>query len=320
MAGLRLDRRRDAMPSRVGANGVRIVPGNSAGSRLYQRVSATEPGKQMPPSGPLPKAKIDLLKAWIDQGADWPDALSGEKSPAPPDPVVATMSSLLREDRRSHFLRVLVDHPDAVNAKGEGGWTPLMYAALYGDAGLVRLLLEKGAKPNTQNESGGAALMYATGDVGKVKILLDRGADPNLRSGDGRTALLIALGRTGSSPVVKLLLARGADLKAAGPSALVIAASTHDPELLQLLLDRGAEKDHLPFTRTIGCEKCFDVLVKAAAPDDFSNALDIAVWMGDDATARSLLERGAKPSPGPPVLRGSPCQTAVRRLDKDFNP
>ena len=41
MRGLRLDRRRDALPNRVGANGARIVPGNSAGSVLYRRVSAT---------------------------------------------------------------------------------------------------------------------------------------------------------------------------------------------------------------------------------------------------------------------------------------
>ena len=31
---LRLDRRRDSMPNRVGANGARIVPGDSASSRL----------------------------------------------------------------------------------------------------------------------------------------------------------------------------------------------------------------------------------------------------------------------------------------------
>src|SRR4051812_14039226 len=51
MRGLRLDRRRDALPNRVGANGARIVPGNSAGSLLYRQVSATQPGKQMPPAG-----------------------------------------------------------------------------------------------------------------------------------------------------------------------------------------------------------------------------------------------------------------------------
>src|SRR5947209_20339218 len=44
MRGLRLDRRRDALPNRVGANGARIVPGDSAASLLYRQVSATQPG------------------------------------------------------------------------------------------------------------------------------------------------------------------------------------------------------------------------------------------------------------------------------------
>src|ERR1700749_2682015 len=101
--------------------------------------------------------------------------------------------------------------------------------------------------------------MYATGDLDKTKLLLDHGANPNLRSGDGRTALSIALGQTGSSPVVKLLVAQGADLKSLGHNALTLAATTRDPELLQLLLDLGAEKSPLPFTNTIGCSKCFDV-------------------------------------------------------------
>src|SRR5882724_4679050 len=72
MRGLRLDRRRDAMPNRVGANGARIVPGNSAGSPLYRRVSGTQSGSQMPPAGPLPPEQINTIKAWIDQGAIWP--------------------------------------------------------------------------------------------------------------------------------------------------------------------------------------------------------------------------------------------------------
>src|SRR5499427_10277434 len=42
MRGLRLDRRRDALPNRVGANGVNIVPGDAAKSILYRRISGTE--------------------------------------------------------------------------------------------------------------------------------------------------------------------------------------------------------------------------------------------------------------------------------------
>src|SRR5438067_991337 len=86
MRGLRLDRRRDAMPNRVGANGARIVPGNSAGSPLYRRVSGAQYGAQMPPASPLQPTQISVIKSWIDEGADWPDALSGDRNAAPADP------------------------------------------------------------------------------------------------------------------------------------------------------------------------------------------------------------------------------------------
>ena len=80
MRGLRLDRRRDALPNRVGANGSRIVPGDSARSVLFQRLTGTQAGPQMPPTGPLPEQKIKLIQSWIDQGAVWPDELSGDRA------------------------------------------------------------------------------------------------------------------------------------------------------------------------------------------------------------------------------------------------
>src|SRR6476619_1629405 len=75
MNGFRLDRRRDAM--RGGTLAV-IGPGNSEGSRMYQRLIGAAFGIQMPPTGALPKEKIAIIKAWIDQGAQWPDAASGD--------------------------------------------------------------------------------------------------------------------------------------------------------------------------------------------------------------------------------------------------
>jgi hypothetical protein len=78
--GLRLDRRSDAM--RGGTITV-IGPGNSAGSRLYLRLAGGEYGLQMPPTGPLSPAELNIIKDWIDQGAEWPDALSGEIPPPP---------------------------------------------------------------------------------------------------------------------------------------------------------------------------------------------------------------------------------------------
>ena len=103
MKGLRLDRRRDALPNRVGANGARIVPGNSARSLLFQRLTGTQSGPQMPPAGPLEESKINLIQTWIDQGAIWPDELSGDRSPAVPDGAVEKMRAALREGKQAKF-------------------------------------------------------------------------------------------------------------------------------------------------------------------------------------------------------------------------
>ncbi len=73
MKGLRLDRAQDAL--RGGESGVVIRPGDSARSRLIQLVAGVIPGQVMPPGGKgLSSGEVGLLRAWIDQGARWPEA------------------------------------------------------------------------------------------------------------------------------------------------------------------------------------------------------------------------------------------------------
>jgi ankyrin repeat protein/mono/diheme cytochrome c family protein len=318
MRGLRLDRRRDAMPNRVGANGSRIVPGNSSASPVYRRLTGEGGVARMPPETPLSAAQISIIKTWIDQGADWPDALSGDVVSSPPDPAVVRMMHALRDGDRRQFAGTLRQAAASVNAKGQGGWTPLMYAALYGDADAVRLLLAARANPDTANESGGTALMYALDDVEKTRVLLDAGADPNARSGEGRTALLIAAGRTGSYPVVKLLLEKGASASARlsdGRGVLPIAIAARDASLLQLLLDHGAPKSPIPLGLALAsdCNGCFDLLLKLAQPGDLTGALGAAARIGDLPRIRILLDRGAQP--GPNVLQGVALSTTQFPLD-----
>jgi ankyrin repeat protein len=301
MRGLRLDRRRDAMPNRVGANRPRIVPGDSAKSPLYLRVSGSQSGAQMPPAGSLRPEQIAIVRTWIDQGAEWPDAVSGDKSGARPDPAVVTMMTALRDGKRAEFERRLRSAPAALNAKGPDGWTPLMYAALYGDPQAVRLLLDRGANPDAQNEDGGSALMYAVDDPGKTQLLLERGANPNLRSGEGRTALLIAAA-AGIDSTVKLLLDKGADVNvplADGRGVLALAAGAGNPGLLKLLLDRGASKASLPIGTAIGrrCSACVDLLLELAKPADLTAALPAAVGVGDLPLVQKLLDRDARANP-----------------------
>lgn len=72
MKGLRLDRAEDAL--RGGESGAVIRPGDSARSRLIELVAGVIPGQVMPPGGTgLASDEVGILRAWIDQGARWPE-------------------------------------------------------------------------------------------------------------------------------------------------------------------------------------------------------------------------------------------------------
>ena len=61
----------------------------------------------------------------------------------------------LRRGDRGGFEKLLRENPKAAQAKGSGGSTPLMYAALYARTPApLRLLLEAGADPNIRNDAG----------------------------------------------------------------------------------------------------------------------------------------------------------------------
>lgn len=69
MGALRLDSKDAAAKS--------IRAGAAAESTLYQRVAGIGEQARMPMGAkPLPDAEIAILKRWIDEGAEWPDALS----------------------------------------------------------------------------------------------------------------------------------------------------------------------------------------------------------------------------------------------------
>ena len=316
----RLDRRRDSMPNRVGANGARIVPGNSEGSRLYQRVSGTQAGLQMPPTGALRPEEIRTIKLWIEQGADWPDELAGDTPSAPQAPVAAQVLEAIRRGDRASVARLVKQSPQATRATGSGGITPLMYAALYGDRTSARLLLDNGADPNARNDAGATALMWAVDDPEIIRMLLERKADPNVRSADGRSALMLAAGRSGAGDVVKRLLDGGATLD--GQALLTQAADAGDPAIIRLLLDRGAGSGPMPADLAMrsGCVDCPELLLPFANRLALTRALESAARYGDSAGMRMLLDRGAEPTAD--ALRmaaaseGAPLDGIIALLDR----
>ncbi|MCH7728408.1 MAG: PSD1 domain-containing protein, partial [Planctomycetes bacterium] len=71
-AELRLDTRDGAIAKRDGA--AAVVPGSSSKSALHARITSDDPDERMPPADSgreLTEEEIDLLRRWIDQGAEY---------------------------------------------------------------------------------------------------------------------------------------------------------------------------------------------------------------------------------------------------------
>jgi ankyrin repeat protein len=127
------------------------------------------------------------------------------------------------------------------------GYFALQYAINWPDASLVKLLLDKGAAVNGADHMGNTALTDAAHEQGPaytaiVKLLIARGADIHAR----HEAAIFGAARYAEPDVVKLLLAKGAPANARnveqpGDTVLMAAASGASLETLQLLLAAGAD-------------------------------------------------------------------------------
>jgi len=299
MAGLRLDRRSSAL--KPGTR--RLVPGSSDSSYIYLRASGTNHGPQMPPTGAMSNEQIALLKSWIDQGAQWPDALANETDLPPVNPKAAALIETLRTRGQAEFLKQAAADPKLLNARGPEGSSPFMYAAWYADAATISKLIKMGADPNQRNDAKATALLWVAHDLAKAKVLIDAGADVNARSDDARTPLMLASRHPVGQPVVKLLLEKGANpnpnKRVEESSPLIEAAEQGNAEVIQMLLDKGANvmaSGPVPMILSVisNCPKCFDLIApRVTVPPLLSAALASTTIMGDIRSARYLIEHGA---------------------------
>lgn len=276
-AGLRLDRRQAAM--RGGDYGPVIVPGNAAESKLIRRVVSGDGGLQMPPSGPLSREEIDILKAWIDQGADFRISVQEEAPPKKIDPKVTSFIAAVRGADTKAVADLLAADPALAKATDAAGSTPLHHAAGFGTLATVKLLLDKGGDPNARNRRKSTPLFWGIFDEAKVRLLIEHGADVNAATIEGRTPVYQAASLGNGLPILKLLLQ-----KAARPDAKTLTGET--------ALMVAALRGNVPAMRTL-IEHKADVNTKTAAG---ATALMSAATAGSADAVRLLLDKGADPN------------------------
>src|SRR5206468_12291357 len=128
-----------------------IVPGKSADSKLIRRLVDGDGGMQMPPTGPLSPDEIGVLRAWIDQGAEFRTAVAEEKPPAPIDPKLAALIAAVRSRSRAAVEPLLAANHELVTAADAAGSTLLHHAAGFGAVDTMARLLDAGADVNAKN-------------------------------------------------------------------------------------------------------------------------------------------------------------------------
>ena len=160
---------------------------------------------------------------------------------------------------------VPVKAPNPLTPKDEA----LIQSVWDGDLAKVELLVKKGANVNsTDPKKKRTVLMLAAtkGQFDIVKFLYGKGADINARDSDSQTALMYAsrhrFNTTPDNTTAKFLLSNGAEVnvrsKKKGFTALMLAASAGNVELVQQLLRKGADpaiKDNFGVSATAMAKK-----------------------------------------------------------------
>jgi ankyrin repeat protein len=168
--------------------------------------------------------------------------------------------------RNPRAVELLLAQGADVNALTKRSESALANAATAGVEESVRLLLDRGAHVNVPDDRGYSPLMYAAASevmpAGIVKLLLAKGADPKC-TGEGETARSLAAKR-GDTEVARLLGVPPEERQQGGvaplPAATERSVSQSVGQALALL-----EKQSHVFIRTAGCNSCHSQDLPSAA-------------------------------------------------------
>ena len=247
------------------------------------------------------KKNPEMVKTLIQKGAkvnettSSPVAYKGETIQSGSTALMAAIGT-----NRSDNAKILIDNGADVKKQTKNGVDALLIASANGDEEIVKILIEKGAKPDSEITQeftvkgqkvfkGSTALMAAAdgGRTGVIKQLIASGADVNHSNETGSTALMAASAK-GHLEAVKALVSAGANVKAKttirfqigkdivpkGTQSLPGAAYYGHADVVEFLLANGAD---------VNCKD----------EEFFVDPLFLAATKGHYETVKLLIDRGA---------------------------
>ena len=223
---------------------LRALPVSSAEKSRQTKLDIA-PAEQPPLVQVALNGSVAELKNLLDTGMK-PDARTADGTTA-----------LMFAARDVEKVKLLIARGADVNARAATGINALMVAARYrGNAEVIRLLLNKGAKPNVENgievRNSATPLFLAimSGDEENVRVLIDAGAriDQKMKIIGRFLQSPLLYATSGSQPISELLFARSANANEADDdkiSLLSWAAISNHPSIVRLLLAKGAKVNHV---------------------------------------------------------------------------
>ena len=219
------------------------------------------------------------------------------------DKIAYTVFELAIRNNDLATMELLIDNDMSVNVQDEEtGTTPLMHAVtctMFPKHKLIRMLLEAGACPNTQDKAGCSAFMHIVSKehINEItETLIEFGADVNQTDGAGLTALMRVImsfseindfiwEHEGKVEVIRMLLSKGAEPDKRSTCSFYGGAGPVTVTALWC-----AVKKELGSVATI--------LMEAGADANFANEIDgntvlmLAVKNRDSVCVKALLKFG----------------------------
>jgi uncharacterized protein len=176
------------------------------------------------------------------------------------DAKVAELAEAAR-DGNVELVDALVSERVDVNSNGKKDLNVLIYSMSGKNLKGFKRLLEHGANPNQQTDSGDSVMHHAAArkDTEALELSLAHGGNPNLRdtsSGTFDPTPVFCAVRGYSVENARILIKAGADLNAKdkdGDTLLMCAAMIQSYDVMYLLLEAGADfraKNSLGYTVT----------------------------------------------------------------------
>lgn len=182
------------------------------------------------------------------------------------------------QNRNPTGVREVLARGVDVNLRDSTGRSPLVLAAMGGDAESVALLLSAGASPNSTNLRKNSSALIASAKEGHLEVsrlLVHAGADVNFANDLKETPLNQAVeGKTlDHLDIIHLLVDAGADVNAGQTSTPLIRASrSGSPAIIKTLIEAGA--------RVNQCSQAGTALIAAV---EYNRPLAVAVLLSAGA-------------------------------------